>query len=195
TTSNNETRSGRAVVVTDRHGSNHAPGQISRDRVLEAFHQQSGLPRSFLDQRTTLSSEEIEERLRDRFVGQPDAVKAAVDIVSIARARLNDPTRPVASMLLLGPTGVGKTEFAKSLANYLFGNSDRLLRFDMNEYVSPNAVPQLVGTFAQPEGLLTAAVRRQPFAVLLFDEIEKGHPDVFDLLLQVLGEGRLTDAR
>ncbi len=98
-------------------------------------------------------------------------------------------------MLLLGPTGVGKTEFAKSLANYLFGNSDRLLRFDMNEYVSPNAVPQLVGTFAQPEGLLTAAVRRQPFAVLLFDEIEKGHPDVFDLLLQVLGEGRLTDAR
>ncbi len=194
-TADSETRTGRAVVVTDRHGSSHAPGQISRERVLDAFHQQSGLPRSFLDQRTTLTSNEIEERLRDRFVGQPDAVRAAVDIISIARARLNDPTRPVASMLLLGPTGVGKTEFAKSLANYLFGNSDRLLRFDMNEYVSPNAVPQLVGTFAQPEGLLTAAVRRQPFAVLLFDEIEKGHPDVFDLLLQVLGEGRLTDAR
>jgi ATP-dependent Clp protease ATP-binding subunit ClpA len=188
-----DTRIARIARIVDH--ATDAPGQISRHRVLDVFHQQTGLPRSFLDQQTTLCAEEIEKSLRARFVGQPDAVKAAVDIVSIARARLNDPTRPVASLLLLGPTGVGKTEFAKSLASYLFGNSDRLLRFDMNEYVSPNAVPQLVGTFAQPEGLLTAAVRRQPFAVLLFDEIEKGHPDVFDLLLQVLGEGRLTDAR
>jgi len=168
---------------------------VSRDRILDVFHQQSGLPRSFLDQQQTLSAEDIRARLRERFVGQPDAVQAAVEILGIAKARLNDPTRPIASLLLLGPTGVGKTEFAKSLAGYLFGNSDRLLRFDMNEYVSPSALPQLVGTFAQPEGLLTAAVRRQPFAVVLFDEIEKGHPDVFDLLLQVLGEGRLTDAR
>ncbi len=171
------------------------PTLITRDRVLDAFHQQTGLPRSFLDEQQTLSSDHVAQKLRERFVGQPDAVKAAVEIIAIARARLNDPSRPIASLLLLGPTGVGKTEFAKSLAAYLFGHSDRLLRFDMNEYVSPNAVPQLVGTFAQPEGLLTAAVRRQPFAVILFDEIEKGHPDVFDLLLQVLGEGRLTDAR
>jgi len=171
------------------------PPVVTRARVLDAFHQQSGLPRTFLDQRQTLAANDIAINLRERFIGQPEAVQAAVEIISIARARLNDQTRPVASLLLLGPTGVGKTEFAKSLASYLFGNSDRLLRFDMNEYVSPNAVPQLVGTFAQPEGLLTAAVRRQPFAVLLFDEIEKGHPDVFDLLLQVLGEGRLTDAR
>lgn len=171
------------------------PAVISRERVLDAFHQQTGLPRSFLDQQQTLASDHVAQKLRERFVGQPDAVKAAVEIIAIARARLNDPTRPIASLLLLGPTGVGKTEFAKSLASYLFGHAERLMRFDMNEYVSPNAVPQLVGTFAQPEGLLTAAVRRQPFAVILFDEIEKGHPDIFDLLLQVLGEGRLTDAR
>lgn len=167
---------------------------INREAVLDAFHEQSGLPRSFLDQQRTLPVDEIRSNLRSRFVGQPQAVQAAIEILSIAKARLNDPTRPLASLLLLGPTGVGKTEFAKSLAAYLFGNADRLLRFDMNEYVSPLSVPQLVGTFAQPEGLLTAAVRRQPFAVVLFDEIEKGHPDVFDLLLQVLGEGRLTDA-
>jgi hypothetical protein len=167
---------------------------ITRQRVLDAFHEQSGLPRSFLDQQQTLDPAAVRAKLTERFVGQRHAVQAAVEIVGIAKARLNDPGRPMASLLLLGPTGVGKTEFAKSLATYLFGHADRLLRFDMNEYVSALAVPQLVGTFAQPEGLLTAAVRRQPFAVVLFDEIEKGHPDVFDLLLQVLGEGRLTDA-
>jgi ATP-dependent Clp protease ATP-binding subunit ClpC len=168
---------------------------ISRQSVLRLMHQQSGLPLSFLDRRQTLSPAEIEAGLRERFVGQPQAVAAAVEIIGIARARLNDPTRPLGSLLLLGPTGVGKTEFAKSLASFLFGRPDRLLRFDMNEFVSPNAVPLLTGTFDQPEGLLTAAVRRQPFAVLLFDEIEKGHPALLDLLLQVLGEGRLTDAR
>jgi hypothetical protein len=97
-------------------------------------------------------------------------------------------------MLFLGPTGVGKTETAKALARYLFGDAAKLLRFDMNEYLTPGSAARLVGTFDQPEGLLTAAVRRQPFAVILLDEIEKAHPEVFDLLLQVLGEGRLTDA-
>ncbi len=95
-----------------------------------------------------------------------------MEIISIARARLNDTSRPLATLLLLSPTGVGKTEFARSLAGCLFGSAERLLRFDMNEFVSPTAVPLLTGTFSQPDGLLTAAVRRQPFAVLLFDEIE-----------------------
>jgi ATP-dependent Clp protease ATP-binding subunit ClpA len=167
---------------------------ISRDQVISVFHEQTGLPRSLLDQRETLAPDDVRRGLRERFVGQPAAVQAAVEIIGLAKSRLNDPDRPIASLLLLGPTGVGKTQFAKSLAAYLFGSDERLLRFDMNEYVSPNAVSQLVGTFGQPEGLLTSAVRRQPFAVLLFDEIEKAHPDVFDLLLQVLGEGRLTDA-
>lgn len=168
---------------------------ISQESVFEFFRQQSGLPLSFLDQRTRLERGQIVSALRERFVGQPQAVNAAVEIISIARARLNDTSRPLATLLLLGPTGVGKTEFARSLAGCLFGSAERLLRFDMNEFVSPTAVPLLAGTFSQPDGLLTAAVRRQPFAVLLFDEIEKAHPNVFDLLLQVLGEGRLTDAR
>jgi hypothetical protein len=98
------------------------------------------------------------------------------------------------SVLLVGPTGVGKTQCAKSLAAYLFGDADKILRFDMNEYSSAYAVARLVGTFDQPEGLLASAIRRQPFAVLLLDEIEKAHPDVFNLLLQVMGDGRLTDA-
>ncbi|MFM9963220.1 MAG: AAA family ATPase [Planctomycetaceae bacterium] len=173
----------------------NAETPIAREQVIAAFHEQTGLPRSFLDQRQSLSPDDVKHALRERFVGQNEAVEAAVEIIGLAKARLNDPARPLASLLLLGPTGVGKTQFAKSLAAYLFGHFDRLLRFDMNEYVSASAVPQLVGTFAQPEGLLTSAVRRQPFAVVLFDEIEKGHPDIFDLLLQVLGEGRLTDSQ
>src|SRR5262249_45599468 len=121
-------------------------------------------------------------------------LEAADDVIAVAKARLNDPDRPLASFLFLGPTGVGKTQCAKSLAAYLFGEADKITRFDMNEFIDAGSAARLVGTFANPEGLLTAAMRRRPFAVLLLDEIEKAHPEVHDLLLQVLGEGRLTDA-
>lgn len=122
------------------------------------------------------------------------AVAACADAVTIAKARLNDPVRPIASFLFLGPTGVGKTQCAKSLAKYLFGEG-RLLRFDMNEFAGYSSVARLIGTFDAPEGLLTSVVRREPFAVVLFDEIEKAHPAFFDLLLGVMGDARLTDAR
>src|SRR5262249_40923978 len=138
--------------------------------------------------------EEILEALGKEIIGQPDALGAAADVITVAKARLNDPDRPLGVFLFLGPTGVGKTQCAKAIAAYLFGDAERLLRFDMNDFLSPGSAARLAGTFDQPEGLLTAAVRRQPFAVLLLDEIEKAHPEVFDLLLQVLGEGRLSDA-
>ncbi|MFM7846173.1 MAG: AAA family ATPase [Planctomycetota bacterium] len=170
------------------------PATITRQHVMDRFQEETGLPEAFFDQNQPLSAAAIQQGLSARFVGQRHVLQAGCEIISLAKARLNDPSRPLASLFLLGPTGVGKTEFARSLATYLFGHADRLIRFDMNEYVSPTAVPQLVGTFEQPNGLLTAAIRRQPFAVLLFDEIEKAHPAVYDLLLQILGEGRLTDA-
>ncbi|HVK09712.1 MAG TPA: AAA family ATPase [Gemmataceae bacterium] len=167
---------------------------VTRDGVLAEFRAQSGLSVQFLDRRARLDREDILEALRAQVIGQDEAVEAAADVIAVAKARLNDPDRPLAAFLFLGPTGVGKTETAKAVARYLFGDADRLVRFDMNEYVNPGAAARLVGTFDQPEGLLTAAIRRQPFAVVLLDEIEKADPEVFDLLLQVLGEGRLTDA-
>ncbi len=167
---------------------------VQRQDVMQEFHRKSGLQLNFLDTREQLSRQEIARDLHQRIIGQEDAVEAMVDVVSVAKARLNDPHRPLGSLFFLGPTGVGKTECAKALAAYLFGEESRLLRFDMNEYVSAQAATRLVGTIGRPEGLLTSAVRHQPFCVLLFDEIEKAHPDVFDLLLQVLGEARLTES-
>ncbi|MDB5307398.1 MAG: ATP-dependent Clp protease ATP-binding subunit [Gemmataceae bacterium] len=167
---------------------------VSRDDVLADFAARSGLSLAFLDPKQRLDRDAVRDKLREQVVGQAEAVEALADVVSVAKARLNDPDRPLAAFLFLGPTGVGKTECAKAAARTLFGAADRLLRVDLNEYTQPGAAARLAGTFAQPEGLLTAAVRRQPFAVILLDEVEKAHPEVFDLLLQVLGEGRLTDA-
>ena len=185
---------GKAAVLLERLAVAHKQSEINRDSVLEEFHRQSGLDIRFLDRNVRLSREEIAEALGEQIVGQREAVDAMADVVSVAKARLNDSSKPLASMLFLGPTGVGKTECAKALARYLFGDEDRLLRFDMNEFLSADAVAQLVGSFRRPEGLLTSAVRERPASVVLLDEIEKAHANVFDLLLQILGEARLTDA-
>ncbi len=117
-----------------------------------------------------------------------------VDLLATVKASLTRPNRPIASLLFIGPTGVGKTEMAKALAEYFFSDRARLTRFDMSEFAGPAAVERLIGTSHGNEGLLTAKVREQPFSVILFDEFEKVHPAFLDLLLQVLGEGRLTDA-
>jgi ATP-dependent Clp protease ATP-binding subunit ClpB len=142
----------------------------------------------------------MEEQIAKRVVGQAEAVKAVSTAVRRARAGLQDPNRPIGSFMFLGPTGVGKTELTKALAEFLFDDENALLRIDMSEYMEKHSVARLIG--APPGyvgydegGALTEAVRRRPYQVILFDEIEKAHPDVFNVLLQVLDDGRLTDGQ
>jgi ATP-dependent Clp protease ATP-binding subunit ClpA len=186
---------GKAARLLQSLATKHRAGEVTRADALTEFSASSGLSVSFLDDRSELDYARVIEALSVEVIGQKAAVTACADAVTIAKARLNDSIRPIASFLFLGPTGVGKTQCAKALANYLFGDRERLIRFDMNEFASYYSVARLTGTLDAPEGLLTSAVRRSPFAVLLFDEIEKAHPAVFDLLLGVMGDGRLTDAR
>jgi ATP-dependent Clp protease ATP-binding subunit ClpB len=140
----------------------------------------------------------MEEQLGKRVVGQADAVKAVATAVRRARAGLQDPNRPIGSFMFLGPTGVGKTELTKALAEFLFDDENALIRIDMSEYMEKHSVARLIGAPPgyvgyEEGGALTEAVRRRPYQVVLFDEIEKAHPDVFNILLQVLDDGRLTD--
>lgn len=186
---------GKAARLLQSLAAKNKLGEVTRAAALEEFAAKSGLSVSFLDDRSELDYARVIEAISVEVIGQKAAVTACADAVTIAKARLNDSIRPIASFLFLGPTGVGKTQCAKALANYLFGDRERLIRFDMNEFASYYSVARLTGTLDAPEGLLTSAVRRSPFAVLLFDEIEKAHPAVFDLLLGVMGDGRLTDAR
>ncbi|MBE2284156.1 MAG: ATP-dependent Clp protease ATP-binding subunit [Prosthecobacter sp.] len=185
---------GKAAGFLQRLSVKHAGGTCDRHAALEEFRERSGLHLSMLDSTQALSRESIVNDLLKHVSGQDEVLHAFADVLIKLKARLNDPRRPLAAFLLLGPTGVGKTQCAKALAQHLFGSADRLLRFDMNEMVDSTAVPRLTGTPGQPDGLLTGAVRRQPFSVVLFDEIEKAAPEVFDMLLGVLDEGRLSDA-
>jgi ATP-dependent Clp protease ATP-binding subunit ClpC len=142
----------------------------------------------------------LEARLQERVIGQEEAVQAVARAVRRARVGLKDRKRPIASFLFAGPTGVGKTELTKTLASCLFGSEEALIRLDMSEFMESHTVSKLIGSppgFIGYEegGQLTEAVRRKPYAVLLFDEVEKAHPDVFNLFLQLLDEGQLTDAK
>lgn len=169
--------------------------RLGPEEVTEAFLRESGLPRFLIDDAVPVEPDDLVRRLRQSVMGQDPAVERVVDAVVGMKTDLARPRRPLASLLFVGPTGVGKTELAKALAEVLFGRRDRLTRLDMSELADPDAGSRLVGEATGREGLLTSAIRRQPLSVLLFDEVEKAHPSVFDLLLQVLGEGRLTDGR
>lgn len=162
--------------------------------VTDAFSQETGLPRVLLDDRERLDLDETRRWLGKRVMGQRAALDVVVDLLAGVKASLNRPDRPIASLLFLGPTGVGKTEMAKSLAEFLFRDRQRMIRIDMSEYADYVSVERLIGGVEGAEGVLTARVREQPFGIVLLDEFEKAHPRFFDLLLQVLGEGRLTDA-
>ena len=202
----------QALQIGDRYLSDAShPGKVARllqqvaahfrkqsvggSELLQWFAEHSGMSLQLLDDRTTLEAASVTDRIRQQMVGQDEAVRCCVEVVALSKARLQSPNRPLGSLLFVGPTGVGKTECAKALANALFSSQERLIRIDMNEYLGADSVARLIGTFHRPEGLLTEAVRSQPFSVLLLDEIEKAHPDVLLLLLQLLGDGRLTDAR
>ncbi|MFO0798410.1 MAG: AAA family ATPase [Gemmataceae bacterium] len=167
---------------------------IEPAEVYAAFGRETGLPAALLDPAVPLDPDTTRDWFARRVVGQPEAVSLVADLLATVKAGLGRPNRPVASLLFVGPTGVGKTEMAKALAEFLFGSADRLTRFDMSEYADSVAVRRLVGSAFNTEGLLTAAVREQPFCVLLLDEVEKADASAFDLLLQALGEARLTDA-
>lgn len=168
--------------------------KIKDSDICNAFSKETGLPLFLLDDAIKLELTDTHDWFSKRVIGQEEAVNLVVDMLAMVKVRLTRPNKPIASFLFIGPTGVGKTEMAKSLAEFLFQDKNRLSRFDMSEYSDPISVNRLIGGIFGSEGLLTAKVREQPFSVILFDEFEKAHPLFFDILLQVLGEGRLTDS-
>lgn len=185
---------GKAAGFLSRLALRHTGARITREMVLDEFQRISGLKTALIDDRLPLDRAALVGQLRTQVLGQEPVLNAFADILVVLKARLNDPRRPLGTLLLLGPTGVGKTESAKALARLLFGSDERLLRLDMNEFIDGASAARLTGTPQDPEGLLTSAIRRQPFSVVLLDEFEKAAPEVSDLLLAVLDEGRLTDS-
>jgi ATP-dependent Clp protease ATP-binding subunit ClpC len=173
---------------------------IGEEEIADIVSMWTGIPVFKLTEAETRRLMRMEEELHERVIGQEQAVKVVAKAIRRSRAGLKDPKRPTGSFIFLGPTGVGKTELAKSLANFLFGDADAMVRVDMSEYMEKHAVSRLVGSPPgyvgyDEGGQLTEAVRRKPYSVLLLDEIEKAHPDVFNLLLQILEDGRLTDSQ
>lgn len=190
----------QGVLAEAEHGSNMLREEVTSEQIAEVVARWTGIPVSkmMLSERQKLLN--LEEELGKRVAGQHEAIAAVADAVRRSRAGLQDPRRPIGSFIFLGTTGVGKTELAKALADYLFDDENALVRLDMSEYQERHAVSRLVG--APPGyvgydegGQLTEAVRRKPYSVILLDEIEKAHPDVFNTLLQVLDDGRLTDSK
>ncbi|WP_167757865.1 ATP-dependent chaperone ClpB [Deinococcus fonticola] len=174
--------------------------QVTEEDVASVVSRWTGIPVSKLMEGEREKLMRLEEQLHKRVIGQDRAIVSVSDAIRRARAGLNDPNRPLGSFMFLGPSGVGKTELAKALAEFLFDSTDAMVRIDMSEYMEKHTVARLIGAPPgyvgfEEGGQLTEAVRRRPYAVILFDEIEKAHPDVFNVLLQVLDDGRLTDGQ
>ncbi|MCY7335623.1 MAG: ATP-dependent chaperone ClpB [Chamaesiphon sp.] len=174
--------------------------EVTEADIAEIISKWTGIPLTKLVETEREKLLFLEDELHRRVIGQEEAVAAVAEAIQRSRAGLSDPNRPIASFIFLGPTGVGKTELAKTLANYLFDADDALIRIDMSEYMEKHAVSRLIGAPPgyvgyEEGGQLTESIRRRPYAVILFDEIEKAHPDVFNVLLQVLDDGRVTDSQ
>jgi ATP-dependent Clp protease ATP-binding subunit ClpB len=174
--------------------------EVDAEDIAEIVAKWTGIPVSKMLESERERLTKLEAELGRRVVGQPEALAAVANAVRRARAGLQDPNRPTGSFIFLGPTGVGKTETARALAEFLFDDEKALVRLDMSEYMEKHSVARMIGAPPgyvgyEEGGQLTEAVRRRPYAVVLFDEIEKAHPDVFNVLLQILDEGRLTDAQ
>ncbi|MFT5765266.1 MAG: ATP-dependent Clp protease ATP-binding subunit ClpA, partial [Saprospiraceae bacterium] len=167
---------------------------VSRSEVIRSFCEETGMPQFMVDPQIPMDLKEVAQRFNSNVFGQDQAVASLTGLLASIKTALMRTGKPIASLLFIGPTGVGKTEMAKVLSEFMFGNRERMIRFDMSEFSDPYSVMRLTGESYFSDGLLTSAVRREPFCVLLFDEIEKAHPDFYDLLLQILSEGRLTDS-
>jgi len=173
---------------------------VDVEQIAEVVSATTGVPVTSLTEAESEKLLRMEDVLHERIVGQDEAVVAVSKAIRRSRAGLKDPRRPSGSFIFLGPTGVGKTELSKALAEFLFGSEDALISIDMSEYMEKHSVSRLIGSPPgyvgfDEGGQLTKAVRRRPYSVVLFDEIEKAHPDVFNVLLQILEEGRLTDSQ
>ncbi len=195
-----ELRELNATQDAMEHGVRMLKEEVDEEDIAAIVSKWTGIPVSKMLEGEVRKLVAMESRLRDRVIGQDDALTSVANAIRRSRAGLSDPKRPIGSFLFLGPTGVGKTETARALAEFLFDDEQSMVRIDMSEYMERHAVARLIG--APPGyigfddgGQLTEAVRRRPYAVILFDEIEKAHPDVFNVLLQVLDDGRLTDSK
>src|SRR5947209_15709672 len=173
---------------------------VTPNQIAQVVENWTGVPVSQMLESERQNLRNLEEDLRKRVVGQDEAISAVARSIRRSRAGLKDPKRPIGSFLFLGPTGVGKTELAKALAAELFGGEDHLIRLDMSEYMEPHTVARLFGSPPgyvghEDGGQLTEQVRRHPYSVILMDEVEKAHPEVFNALLQIMDDGRLTDGQ
>jgi ATP-dependent Clp protease ATP-binding subunit ClpB len=174
--------------------------QVGAEEIAEVVSRATGIPVSKMMQGEREKLLKMEDKLHERVVGQDEAVRLVADAIRRSRAGLSDENRPYGSFLFLGPTGVGKTELCKTLANFLFDSEEHLIRIDMSEFMEKHSVARLIGAPPgyvgyEEGGYLTEQVRRKPYSVILFDEVEKAHPDVFNVLLQVLDDGRMTDGQ
>ena len=174
--------------------------EVTEDEIADIVSRWTGIPVMKLVEGEREKLLRLESILQKRVIGQDEAVELVSNAVLRARAGIKDPNRPIGSFIFLGPTGVGKTELAKALAETLFDSEEQMIRIDMSEYMEKHAVSRLIGAPPgyvgyEEGGQLTEAVRRKPYSVILLDEIEKAHPEVFNILLQVLDDGRITDSQ